>query len=434
MATTSQILAKLGIDSSGVPAELAEADKFFKKFAREAEQTTGTKAGGASGGKFMKAFQAKFSGAGLFGMLSTALGLNIDKIADKVAEAFQQKFGGGTAKAFAEAEKLADEVAKRQAEANDERLSGAQKIERAEREIAKAIAKQNELSKTGNNLTADQMIELNRAQLAQLEAEKRLSELRKTDRQTAEEYAKKQAEYDRSKLSKQEQIASLEKEIFKTAVEMSATNQTAGERDKKRIEILEKQKEIDQITKDLADERLKAEEKVTKEKERQADLSEKIAKGERQIAEKRAELKEREGALKDRSRLTVAELAKLPGTERAIEVEAARSERRRREAFTFGADADLNEEQRTAKENARKVLDLEAEGEAARVRGDQAKAEEIFSQVGQLRESLVASGAVKSTEGDPQKELLKEVKVQTIGIQELVKQVEGFKTAKLKNQ
>ena len=80
------------------------------------------------------------------------------------------------------------------------------------------------------------------------------------------------------------------------------------------------------------------------------------------------------------------------------------------------------------------MLDLEAEAEAARVGGDKDKAESLFSEVGQLRESLVASGGVKSTEGDPQKEILKEIQRQTEGIQELVKQVDGFKTAKLKNQ
>lgn len=434
MANTSQILAKLGIDSSAVPAELAEADKFFKKFAAEAEKAAGTKAGASSGSKFMEAFQKRFSGAGLFSTLSTALGLNLSNIAEKVAEAFQEKFGGGTAKAFEKAGKVADEVAKKQSEVYFERLSTAQKIEKLENEISKSIAKQNELAQIGTALSADQLKQVQQAKLDQLNAEKTLADIRKQDRQASEEFAKKSAEADRQRLTKEEQIAQLNREILAIGVQVANSKDSAGEKDKKRLEMLDKQKEIEQLTKDLAEEKQKAEEKITKEKERQLDLDDKILKTNRQLRNAKEDLSEKKGSLEDRSKLTVAELAKLPAAQRQIEIESARDEARRREAFAFGSTAGLTQDQRDAKEQAQKILDLEAEAEAARVGGDKAKAEDLFAQVGQLRENLVASGAVKSTEGDPQKELLKEVRRQTEGIEDLVKQVQDLTTAKFKNQ
>lgn len=436
-ANTAAILAKLGIDSSKVPAELAEADKFFKQFAREAEKTAGSKAGGDSGSKFMKAFQNRFSGAGLFGTLSTALGLNLNSLAEKLAEAFQKAFGGGSKKAFEEADKLADAVAEKQKEAIESRLSTAQKIAKAEAEIAKAIAKQQEIGKSGATLTAEQLKEQAAAQLAQLENEKKLADLRKADGELSKKFSEELARYDREKLTKEQQVVAIRKEVNKLAIEAAKTGQTQGERDAKQLEILERQKAIDELSKEIADDKAKTEEKITKEKERQADLTDKIATGERKIRDAKADLGEKQAALGDRSRLTVSELAALPGEQRQAAVDAAREDQRRAEAFRFGSsldDAGLSDEQKRLRAQARQVLDLEAEGEKARVSGNQSGAEEIFGRVGQLREALVATGAVKSTEGDRQKELVAQVKRQTEILEDLKKQVADARNAKLKNQ
>lgn len=433
--STTEILAKLGIDTAQVPKDLEKADAFFKKFSRSVEQEGG-KAGQSSGSKFVKGFGQQLSGSGLGGALAAALGLNIGKIAEKVAERFQEAFGGGTKAAFEEAGKIADEVAKRQAEAVETRLSAAQKIAKAEAEIAKAVERQVELSKVPNK-TADQLKQVAEAQLQQLDAEKRLRELREKDADAVKKLAEAQRTYDREKLTKAQQILALEKEMYALTMEGSKATLTAGERAEKRLEILERAKKIDELTKEIAEERKTAEEKVTREKERQADLSAKIAKTEKQIQSGRQEVADKKFALGDRSKLTVAELAALPGEQRQAAVDAAREDARRAEAFRFGSsldDAGLSDEQRRQRAQARQVLDLEAEAEKARLSGDRGKSEDLFQRVGQLREQLVSSGAIKSTEGDQQKAALAEIKKQTEAVNELVQEVKAAKAAKLKNQ
>lgn len=431
-SSTQEILAKLGVDSSKVPEDLKEADKFFKKFAKEAEAATG-KAGASSGAKFMQAFGKKFSGAGLASALGSALGLNINSIAEKLAEGFQKAFGGGSAKQFGEVEKSADRISELLEKNANDRLSAAQKIAKEEKLIADAIAKQQEIASRSGENTAERQQEFNKAKIQELEAQQRLNDLRKEDARLVSEAEKQLNENARERLSKEQQVKALEADIFALAMERAKVGQTEGERKQKDLAISEKQKQIDELIKEIADEKLKAEEKITKEKERQQKLTDKIADTERKASNLRENITDKTASLRDRSKLTIAELATLPGTERKREVEAAREEQRRREAFSFGVDADLSAGQRAAKEQARKILDLEAEAEQARLSGDVGKAESIFRDVGAMRESLVASGAIKTTEGDPQKEQLKELQKSNAELVALNKEIAALKTARLKN-
>jgi hypothetical protein len=438
-----EIQAKLGVDTSSVATDLAGAKNIFNKWGNEVA-ASGESHGASFGGKLVGSIEHKIGAAHLGNALAAALGFNIEKIADKIAEviAFGSKEG------WAEAERLADENTKLIKEKFTDSLTPKRLAEELDKELRKTIAKLEAIKPTkdfqyydedagkavfsNGSLSDEQAKEQEKTKKEILEIEKKIRDLKKDEGKDVKEYEEARKKIGLEELSDGNKIDELNKQILATTDEMLKGDLTAGELAKKKISILEMEHQIKEamlrITKEdgeLLKKTAEAEEKAGKEK---------IAREEKLFSLQRArfneekKLRDDQNKVTDRSKLTVGELANLNGKSKQFSLgnQGFRND--------FGENAGLTFDQEAAKEKAKKIQDLEAEAEAKRLSGDVAGSEESFGKVGQLRDELVKSGATKSSEGDKFADLQKQIAQDSIELQKTLKDLIAVEKGKFVSQ
>lgn len=401
--TTSEILAKLGIDVKDVPKDLQEADKFFKQFSKDLAKDGG-KTGESYGGKLVDGIGKKFAGAAaLGGALGAALGINIEKIAESITSAIV----GGSKAGFEEMERLADKtaenIARRQAvgkgpaDAVDSKtkelktaiqqlqaLQGKQTLVRHGIETQMESGPQSEEEKIEAARLVEKITSLE-ADIAekkneQVDAEKQLA--KSAEDRLAKEHTYFQDLEEEKKLK--EEIAALmlkganEEHSFKTQLDVQEKeNQLAAAQARMKLNQVDVQKALDEAKKE-----------ALTDQERMNSLAEKEYQLRKGIADQSAKLD-------DKAKLTIGELANLKGKGTGgLDLSTSIS-------TSFGGGEDnsgLSADQLAARDKARRIQELQGKAESARTSGDAPGAGKLLDQIATLQTELVKSGSVKSTE------------------------------------
>lgn len=418
MGYGTDIQAKLGVDTSSVGTDLAGAKNTFNKWGQEVA-ASGEAHGANFGGKLVGGLEHKIFGARhLSGALAAALGFNIEKISEGIAAAIV----GGSKEGWTEALKLADENAKLIGERMRVGLSPKQLGDSLEKELKRAVDEVNSIH--GEKIIGGQDEEgsvifkegaLNAEQLTKqqdllkhikeldLEIAKNKEEQKKQVKETNEEI-KKLGEEELSDGNKYEAIT---KRINDTQLEILKGGLTEAEVAKKRLEISKAVHELALTQKRITDESIregkKDAEDTAKAQKDKLEKEEKLFRLQKQRFSETKKLQDDQNKLTDRSKLTVGELATLQGGKKDFSLGKSSLD------LSFGSNEGLSPEQVANKEKAQKVQQLEQEAEQKRLAGDVAGSETAFGKVGQLRDELVSSGGVKSTEGDKFGELRKQI-------------------------
>jgi hypothetical protein len=427
----SEIRARLGIDGSSIPGDLQKARGAFQKFGNDVQKDA-EKTGGLTGDKLIGKLEHKIFGARhLSGALAAALGLNIEKISEKIAAAIT----GGSAEGWKAAGEIAEENSKRIQKAIERNMSPARLAEYYKREIEKANEEAENVGKhaksslvnratfglLGNStkvLDAEQLEEQQKAQARALEAQEKLDDLKKDSSKTVDKLGEAQRKYDDEHGTAQQRIARLNADILNLQWDMEKAGLTQTERDEMHIKLLEKQTQLEKEQKEVVQKKAEQEEKVTAQKIKQTNLAEDLRRD-------RDKLKEDQGKLSDRTKLTLGELADLKGGGQvsSMDEEYKKAEENRRQAFTFGADSGLSADQVKARDKAKEIKELEKRAEQARLSGDQQGAGALLDQVGTMREDLVNSGFTKSTQGDESKALREQITKDNFEIKKVLTEI-----------
>lgn len=447
MAYGSEAKATLGVDTSQVPQDMAKARAAFKKGADDIAQDSSAH-GANAGEKFVKGVEHKLLGAShLSTAFATALGLNVEKIADSIAEAITR----GSKEGWKRAGDIAEENAKLIASRVEAGMSQKQLGDHLKRELQKAVEEQASLAKqfstreefvpgrreagggyapgttrtvANTELTAEQTEKLEEARKRVLEIENRLAEMQKEEKKEIkqlEDQSLDVAEKKGTLLERQQAIQS-HMAIIEKQIESGSLTE---------VEIARKKVELDQKRNDLEEVHRQMRQKAIDDEKRANELQSKA----NELARQRIELQKDKDKLTDRSKLTVGELAALATNKAtASQQDAAEAEAARAKSFQFGRDADLTPEQVKARDQAEEIERLQRKAERARLSGDQAGANAALDQVGTLRESLVKSGFTKSTEGDPAKLLLEQVKKDNEQVIKTLGEIKTLEAGKYVNQ
>lgn len=441
MGYSTEVKAVLGIDSSKLPGEMQKARQVFQDGTRAIEGDS-AKAGKSAGASFVGGIEQRLLNMrNLSGVLVSALGFNIEKIANSIAAGIV----GGSEEAWKAAAEIADQNSKLIAAQIEKNLSPAQLADQYRREIEKANAKAEEIGKQGKvqiidqltgsttrTLNAEQAKAQNEAIQQAIELTGKLKDLtatmNKDAAKAADDLAKAQRRYDDEHGTAQQRIGRLNADILNLQWDMEAVGITKAERDTKQIQLLDKMTEREKELKDLAEKKADQEKKISDQKARQLSLEEDLRK-------QKITVKDAENKLTDRTKLTVGELANVRGKPKsAIEEDAAAAEERRRQAFAFGANEGLTQEVIDARAKAGEVLTLEKKAEEQRLTGDRVGAAETNIRIGEMRDSLVKSGFTKSTEGNPAGPLLADIKTATVAVNATLGKIEDILKGKFANE
>jgi len=403
MPTTSEVLARLGIDTKDIPKDLAEADKFFKKFSADLEKDSG-KAGESGGKKFAKAFGSQLSGQAR-GAIVAALGLSAQGIADKIAEIFV----GGSKQAFEKFGAIADANSALIGERISENLTPKKLAENLEKEFEAAKNAAEDLAQAfAGSDDLESKTKVLEAQNKALVIERKLAELRKQDRDAAERFNQEQRDFQFETISQEEKLSLLKAELSELQDKVVSGALSEKETYEESGKILEKQLEIRKVEQEIAADIAESEKKRADEAKKRTAAEAAAAKQVKNLRGKVGGIQDRIDAgnteLSDRSKTTIGELANLSSFTPGVSVDAA-----------------------SAAKRAQEVLRLEQEAERARLTGDQSGAAGLLGQAGQLRDELVAGGFTKSTEGDPAAAIVKELEEQTTelkGVLEEIREIE----------
>lgn len=135
MATAGDISARLGLDTNSFKTDIVEAKNQFRKFGEDIQnegKKAGAKAGEGTADGLGNALEHKLFGSRhIAGALATALGLNIEKIADKITAVIV----GGTKEGFEQAIKLEERYAAALDARDQKRKTTVQLISNAEKDI-----------------------------------------------------------------------------------------------------------------------------------------------------------------------------------------------------------------------------------------------------------------------------------------------------------
>jgi len=437
MAFGSEVTAKLGIDTASVPQDLAQAKGAMQKFAQEAG-SVGEKSGAGTGDKFATALEHRLVGSRhLAGALATALGLNIDKIAESVTAGLV----GGTKEAWKEMGQLAEENAKLiekrielamtpkqlqdKIKTDASRAAGELQGAGAETSAEKFI---NKVSLTGamkDNLTkiatlmgvvsseAEKQDAIGRAQLKSNEAEVRLAERNKEVKESHKKLDEFRAADAAKHLNSTEKLAALNDEINATLKEIISGKLSETEIDEKKKHLIELQGQIEDEQAARTQREIDKKQELLRLQESYVEAQRRLAQDEEEFANKRA----------DRGKQTVDEIANMKAPSHEITGPAAHVD-------TFG----LSEEAAQAKELANEIQRQQAEAERRRKSGDVAGANELFDQVSAGKEKLVASGFAKSTEADDFKKMAETIHKDNAELQKILLAIQTTAQGKLKNQ
>lgn len=397
MPATSEILAKLGIDTKDIPKDLQEAEKFFAKFSKDLEKGS-EKAGDEGGKRFAKSFGSQIAGQAR-GAIAAAIGLSAQGIADRLAGWLV----GGTAKEWEEFGKIADENSKIIGERIRENLAPRKVVENLERELANAQKKIDELfsGKSGGGkfsmfdaavLSAktilgigakelDQRLAIKQAENDRLKIQGQLAEARKNAAAEEEKLAKAIRDYDFESATLEGKKTMLKGEIVKLNNEIQSGTLKEKEVTEKLTQLLAKALELRRVNKDIVDQTAKKEEDAAEKKKKALEDEKKQKEKLLSLEKQRDGLTKKAGDLKDqvadRSKLTIGELAQINES-----------------GFGVGNDAIF------AKRKAEDVQKAMAESDALRLSGDVAGSAEKLAQADALKNELAGAGFLKSSEND----------------------------------
>lgn len=427
MPYAAEIQAKLGVDTTSVGTDLAGAKNAFTKWGNDVAKE-GTKTGTSYGGKLTEGIGKKLIGSqALGGALVASLGLSVTKIADMIASAIV----GGNAEGWAEAGKIADENAKLIGEKFREAMSPKQLAADLEKELKRAVDALNAIKpdkkvtfaddygnvSTSEELTAEQLTAQQAAQKKILEIEKQIRDAKKETAKDEKEYTDARKKADIEELSDGHKVEELQKQILETFNETQKGDLAAGELAKKKIHLLDLEREMRLTIKKIGEEDAKLIQKADDDEIAKAKQKLALAEKQHNVAKAKEKVAEDTAKVSDQGKLTVGELASLQGKGDSNRFKSSDQLLKERQ---FGSDEGLDANALEAKRKAQQILDLEKEAEQKRLAGDQTGFKSAFDRAGALTSELVGSGKLKSSESDKFGELLKQIKEDGIALQKAV--------------
>lgn len=432
MGYSTEIQAKLGVDTSSVGTDLQGAKNQFNKWGNDVAND-GSKHGANFGGKLTGALEHKILGARhLSGALAVALGLNIEKISEHIAAAIVD----GSKEGWEEALKIADSNAKLIQEKITESLTPKKLGEELERELSKAIDKLNSikgetvitskddfgtLGSYEKALNAEQLKEQQEAQHEILEIEKKIRDIKKEATKEEKEYQTERQKASLEQLSDGHKYEELNQRIADTVLEIVKGELSAAEVAKKKVELLHMEHDLNLVNKKIIEDGIKfvkdADEAELKRAREKLTLAEK----KHNVEKNREKLSDDINKKADLSKLTIGELASLQGkrNERTYV-----SDEQMAKDKQFGIDEGLDPQILEAKKKAQQIQALEVEAEHKRLAGDSSGYQTAFDKAGALTKELTDSGKIKNSENDKFTEIAKQIKEDNIvlnkSVQELI--------------
>lgn len=398
--TTTEVLAKLGIDTKDIPKDLNDAKKLLGKFQSDVEKDS-AKSGTGSGAKFMKGFSAQIVGQAR-GAFAALLGLNAQSIADKIAEVVT----GGSKEAWEEFGRISDENSRAIGEKIRANLDASKVVANLTRDLEAANKKVESTQAAANGGAAagggpasmldamksslkslvglgkdevDVRLEAVKAQAEQLRIQKELEAAQKTQTAMQMSLVSAQRDYAFATADTAGKRKILEQEVADIQDEIRVGLASEADLYKAKIELLNKDLELREVIKTQAQETADIEEKAANKRKKALDDETKKQKALKGLTAKQGAIEATGAALQaklaDRSKLTVGELAAVRGND-------------------FGVSVDVGNAQRRAAE----IQELEKDAESRRITGDMAGSEDALARATGIRKDLVESGFLKSTE------------------------------------
>lgn len=435
----TEIQAKLGVDTSSVGTDLAGAKNVFNKWGQEVA-VSGEKHGASFGDKLVGGIEHKIFGARhLSGAIAGALGINVDKIAEHIAEAIV----GGSKEGWAEAGRIADENAKLIGKKFELAMSPKGVAENLEKEL-KRITDQINAIKGERDLTpdivhggfkhategldAEDLKKREALEKDRLEIEIRIAEKKKENVAANKELAEASEKEARESKSLTTHYQETHDEINATVLELLKGGLAEEEIIKKKRKLIDLERELRQITKAIQTEDVAYARAEESKQQKKIAQEEKLFSLQRTRFTESKKLQEDQNKLTDRSKLTVGELANLNNGNKGFSLGKSSLD------LSFGANEGLSDAQVEAKRKAQKIQELEQEAEQKRLAGDVAGSEAAFGQVGSMRDELVKSGGVKSSEGDKFGELKKQIAEDNTQVIHTLQEIAKIEKGKFVNQ
>ncbi|MBS0328217.1 MAG: hypothetical protein JSR30_00060 [Proteobacteria bacterium] len=412
---------------------MAKAKAAFSKGGAELERTAGMH-GANAGEQLTHSLEHKLlSARHLSGALATALGLNIEHIAESIASGIV----GGSKEAWAEAVAVADANTQVIEKLIEARMNPKRVEDKRQRDLERAIEESkgagaqttvgNVLLAFGGPLEAagrafgliknDATIlkEKQEATLKINEADLKIEEEKKNVREAekALDAQRRAASYEN--LTSSEKISAINEAMNEVIKEITSGNLSDLEVVKKRGELLEMQKK-------LAAEELAIKQRA-QDKERELGKLE-LSRFETQRKLNRDE-KELEDRRNDRGKLTLGELA---------EVSARNGTPAKREYASGSSTYGISDEVAAARQAARDIQALEDRQNQLRLSGDVAGANALADQISSKRDTLVQGGFLKSTEGDEFRQLKETIHDDNVALLKVNTQIAETMAGKFVNQ
>lgn len=410
MPATSEVLAKLGIDTRDIPSDLRDAEKFFQKFSKDIEAST-AKAGSAGGKKFVDAFGGQLASSAR-GAIFAALGLNAQEAAKQIAGYFVK----GTDEQWAAVGKISDDNSKAIGERIALNLTPKKVFDSLKAEFDAAKAEFEALnSALGGDATADERKAVLEAQGRMEKAALEIARIHKQDRDAEAAFQSEMQKAGYETLTNAEKKLTLEREMETLRGEILSSSLAESEIIRKKEDLLKKGVELRNVEKEILEENARTEKEAAAAKEKSLDSQLKAAKELKRLSGQasatQGKIDAAQISLADRSKLTIGELANLTN-------------------FGAGVSTDAG----AAGQKARDVLNLEKEAEALRLLGDVAGASAAMSNIGQLRDQLVSGGFAKSSEMDPGRAIVEELKTLNTDLGKTLAEIKGVLDGKFINQ
>lgn len=267
MATSGEISAKLGLDTQSFKADIAEAKNTFRKFGQDIQdegKKAGAKAGDGTAEGLSNALEHKlFGNRHIAGALATALGLNIEKIADKITALIV----GGTKEGFEQAIKNEERIASALDARDAKRKTNLALIADAEKDIlnlqkeqAAIVGSHVELQSdpsapdalfakkvAGGPLTQDEENKKRELTAKILERQNQLIDLKTNKEESATRESERGNAYLRERLSDEKKVVDLQLEQTQIQDELKQKGLTQREIDERRNRLASNAKEIQDI-------------------------------------------------------------------------------------------------------------------------------------------------------------------------------------------
>lgn len=434
MSFGAEVTGKLGIDTSSVAGDLEKGKQVFRRFGQDVEQA-GAEHGANTGQKLGEALEHRLLGSRhISGALATALGLNIEKLAEGVTAALV----GGTKEAWAKMGELADENAKLIEQRIERAMTPKGLEDKHKADLQRAIAEFNaekarqdeEEQKRAEALKKNAAVGLADAgQQDPHEAEKKIA-LAEKEKAIHEAELKVQGDQLKNKaadqkisesvlhtdltgLTSQEKVAALEEEKLALIKQQQSGKLTVAEIDERAGAIREIENKINAEIFERGQKEIEQKRELLRLNTSLAEAQRKRNSDEEALANKR----------NDRGKETIGEIAALSGKRTAPAASTGPVD-------TFG----LSAEAAAAKEQAVEIQRQQAEAERLRKSGDVGGANALFDQISASKQKLVDSGFAKSTEGDDMKQLKEQLQKDNEAITKVLTEIRQVAQGKIKNQ